>query len=69
MPGRNHIQCLQRWNKVLKPGIKKGAWSEDEDAMSVNEDDDQDAVMSEVQAPPPNQPVARPRRRGLLHGA
>lgn len=33
IPGeRTHIQCLQRWSKVLKPGLVKGAWSEDEDA-------------------------------------
>jgi len=24
-------QCLQRWNKVLKPGLLKGAWSAEED--------------------------------------
>lgn len=29
--GRNHAQCLQRWNKVLKPGLVKGHWSYDED--------------------------------------
>ena len=31
IPGRNHAQCLQRWNKVLKPGLKKGKWSAEED--------------------------------------
>ncbi|KDO29015.1 hypothetical protein SPRG_06070 [Saprolegnia parasitica CBS 223.65] len=31
VPGRNHAQCLQRWNKVLKPGLVKGHWSFDED--------------------------------------
>mmetsp|Transcript_17071 Transcript_17071/g.29343 ORF Transcript_17071/g.29343 Transcript_17071/m.29343 type:complete len:569 (+) Transcript_17071:307-2013(+) len=31
VPGRNHVQCLQRWNKVLKPGLRKGPWSEEED--------------------------------------
>ncbi len=30
---RNHIQCLQRWQKVLKPGLKKGQWSAEEDAL------------------------------------
>jgi hypothetical protein len=29
--GRNHAQCLQRWNKVLKPGLVKGHWSFEED--------------------------------------
>ena len=33
VPGRNSIQCLQRWNKVLKPGIKKGPWTEEEDEL------------------------------------
>ena len=26
------VQCLQRWNKVLKPGLKKGSWTVEEDA-------------------------------------
>ena len=25
------MQCLHRWNKVLKPGLHKGPWTEDED--------------------------------------
>jgi len=29
--GRTHAQCLQRWAKVLKPGLKKGQWTTDED--------------------------------------
>ena len=33
IPGRNHVQCLQRWKKVLKPGLKKGHWSEEEDEL------------------------------------
>jgi hypothetical protein len=32
---RNHVQCLQRWKKVLKPGLVKGQWSAQEDAMLV----------------------------------
>jgi myb proto-oncogene protein len=32
VPGRTQVQCLQRWNKVLKPGLKKGAWTEEEDS-------------------------------------
>jgi len=32
VPGRSHIQCLQRWNKCLAPGLRKGAWSAQEDA-------------------------------------
>ncbi|GBG25285.1 Transcription factor MYB3R-5 [Hondaea fermentalgiana] len=33
VPGRNNTQCLQRWSKVLTPGLKKGMWSEDEDNL------------------------------------
>jgi nuclear transport factor 2 (NTF2) superfamily protein len=31
--GRNHVQCLQRWKKVLQPGLIKGMWSEEEDNL------------------------------------
>ena len=31
VPGRTYIQCLQRWKKALKPGLRKGHWSEEED--------------------------------------
>jgi myb proto-oncogene protein len=27
------VQCLHRWNKVLKPGLKKGPWTEAEDSV------------------------------------
>ncbi|ETV98242.1 hypothetical protein H310_08960 [Aphanomyces invadans] len=29
--GKTDMQCLHRWNKVLKPGLLKGAWSAEED--------------------------------------
>uniref|UniRef100_A0A7S3PRD7 Uncharacterized protein n=1 Tax=Aplanochytrium stocchinoi TaxID=215587 RepID=A0A7S3PRD7_9STRA len=35
VPGRNHTQCLQRWSKVLAPGLKKGQWAEIEDATLI----------------------------------
>jgi len=35
VPGRTSTQCIQRWKKVLKPGLKKGHWSPEEDAMLV----------------------------------
>lgn len=35
VPGRNHTQCLQRWSKVLAPGLKKGQWSVFEDQLLV----------------------------------
>lgn len=33
VPGRTYIQCLQRWKKALKPGLKKGHWSPEEDEV------------------------------------
>ncbi|KAH9256855.1 hypothetical protein BASA81_004968 [Batrachochytrium salamandrivorans] len=30
---RINVQCLQRWKKVLQPGLKKGKWSMEEDAV------------------------------------
>ncbi|GMI31519.1 hypothetical protein TeGR_g4031 [Tetraparma gracilis] len=30
---RNDVQCLHRWNKVLKPGLHKGPWTSEEDAI------------------------------------
>lgn len=29
--GRDHVQCLQRWKKVLQPGLVKGHWTPEED--------------------------------------
>jgi flagellar biosynthesis GTPase FlhF len=29
--GRNDVQCLQRWKKVLDPDLRKGKWSDAED--------------------------------------
>lgn len=31
VPGRNHVQCLQRWRKALDPSVVKGHWSPEED--------------------------------------
>lgn len=36
VPGRNHVQCLQRWRKVLAPGLVKGSWSQEEDSRLLN---------------------------------
>lgn len=33
VPGRDHVQCLQRWKKVLRPGLVKGHWSAEEDTL------------------------------------
>jgi hypothetical protein len=32
VPGRNHVQCLQRWRKALDPNVVKGHWTAEEDA-------------------------------------
>jgi myb proto-oncogene protein len=29
--GRTDVQCLHRWQKVLRPGLIKGPWTKDED--------------------------------------
>ena len=31
MPNRDNTQCMQRYQKVLRPGIRKGNWSREED--------------------------------------
>lgn len=31
LQGRSDVQCLHRWQKVLKPGIIKGPWTKEED--------------------------------------
>jgi len=31
VPYRDHVQCLQRWKKVLRPGLVKGPWTKEED--------------------------------------
>eukprot|EP00946_MAST-07B_sp_MAST-7B-sp1_P002000 g2000.t1 len=30
---RSDIQCLHRWKKVLRPGLKKGPWTAEEDKL------------------------------------
>ncbi|CAM9858078.1 unnamed protein product [Hapterophycus canaliculatus] len=30
---RSDVQCLHRWNKVLRPGLHKGPWTEEEDSI------------------------------------
>ncbi|KAA0172008.1 hypothetical protein FNF28_00325 [Cafeteria roenbergensis] len=37
VPGRDHVQCLQRWRKALQPGLKKGHWSREEDEILKSE--------------------------------
>jgi len=31
--GRTKVQCLNRWNKITHPALKKGQWSEEEDEL------------------------------------
>eukprot|EP00743_Colponemidia_sp_Colp-15_P001235 GILK01001356.1.p1 GENE.GILK01001356.1~~GILK01001356.1.p1 ORF type:complete len:454 (+),score=46.09 GILK01001356.1:30-1391(+) len=33
LPGRTDVQCLHRWQKVLKPGLVKGPWTSEEDGV------------------------------------
>lgn len=35
LPGRSDVQCLHRWQKVLKPGLIKGPWTAQEDATVI----------------------------------
>ena len=35
LPGRSEVQCLHRWQKVLKPSLVKGPWTADEDRKVV----------------------------------
>lgn len=33
---RSPVQCLHRWSKILKPGLKKGTWTIEEDRKLFN---------------------------------
>lgn len=35
LKGRSDVQCLHRWQKVLRPGLVKGAWTPEEDAIVI----------------------------------
>lgn len=35
LSGRSDVQCLHRWQKVLKPGLIKGPWTPEEDAKVI----------------------------------
>ena len=35
LPGRTEVQCLHRWQKVLKPTLVKGPWTGEEDRKVV----------------------------------
>jgi len=35
VPNRNHVQCRQRWKKVLRPGLVKGPWTPEEDEILI----------------------------------
>ena len=36
VPSRNHVQCMQHWSKVLKPGTRRGVWSAAEDELLLS---------------------------------
>ncbi len=31
--GKTDVQCLHRWQKVLRPGLVKGSWTDEEDEI------------------------------------
>ena len=35
LDGRTDVQCLHRWQKVLRPGLIKGPWTKEEDESVV----------------------------------
>ena len=35
LEGRTDVQCLHRWQKVLRPGLVKGPWTEEEDKLVI----------------------------------
>jgi hypothetical protein len=35
LPHRTEVQCLHRWQKVLKPSLIKGPWTEEEDRKVI----------------------------------
>jgi Myb-like DNA-binding domain len=35
LPGRTDVQCLHRWQKVLRPGLVKGPWTTEEDDLVI----------------------------------
>jgi len=37
IPSRTSVQCLHRWQKVLRPGLKKGGWTPAEDEVIKGE--------------------------------
>jgi hypothetical protein len=32
---RSDVQCLHRWQKVLRPGLVKGPWTQEEDGIII----------------------------------
>eukprot|EP00948_MAST-09A_sp_MAST-9A-sp1_P002631 g2631.t1 len=53
VPNRNNVQCLQRWKKVLRPGLVKGQWLPSEDNLlkhwiSVLAKDDQGRERNKI---------------------
>ena len=48
VPGRNHIQCVQRWKKVLAPGLVKGHWTREEDQSLMDLINQMVSVMGNI---------------------
>ena len=36
VPGKTHVQCHQRYFKVLRPGLKRGKWNPEEDKLLLS---------------------------------
>jgi len=69
---RNSTQCIQRWKKVLHPGLKKGQWSEEEDAallMNVGKQTDSNMKIQwgEVSKGIPSRTCKQCRERWVNH--
>merc|ERR1719183_140859 len=69
VPDRTHLQCLQRWKKALKPGLKKGQWKKDEDdhLLSLVQGDGRNMNWNLVAAQIPGRNAKQCRERWFLN--
>ena len=61
---RNHMQCLQRWKKVLKPGLSKGNWTAPEDEALARAPTATGLAPGAVGGAPARPPMERQRPPG-----
>jgi len=64
---RNHTQCMQRWSKALKPGLKKGHWTAQEDAILLEMAGTYEKNWAKVVQHIPNRTVKQIRERWSNH--